>query len=884
MTIRKAGSCCISYIFIVSLGATLFTVSPASAETIRLGEKTNVVDDQREYNIGPGSLDNALLQFSRQSDLQILIPGELAQGLSSNSLQGRFNTATALSTLLSETMLNFRMIGAKTIQVYGPTLKVGSGERQLGPVRVEGLEGQAGSGHSGGGNGSRDVTATEGSGSLNGSMLSVGSKSPNSVKDTPQSVSVISEERMKQQNILNLGDAMEQATGVTVQQGSSSQEKIFYSRGYQINNIQIDGGSPFVIGDTIHRFQPFIDMSMYDHVEILRGADGLFNGNSNSPAGSVNLVRKKPLDHYQLTYEAQAGTWDNYRTSLDVTGLLGFDGALRGRGVVTWTDRQYFYDIAKDDDKILFGSLEADLADKTLLEVGGSYTKRRGTPWYGGLPVYSTGADVGFSRHTALTYPWVYNTSETREFFTSLRQTFNDSWDATLKYTRLDQTNDSLDAFATGSLDVGGTTLGLTSNASKTESIQDGLDVNLNGSFSVFGLTQKVLFGGNYQHIQSGYTAPSKGGSSVYRDADGNDISPFINVLPFDPALPKPVIPSDQYEDAGHDNIKQWGLYSRVEVSPWKPLHLITGWRLNGYTIETQGNTPSYDSGSFVNTPTVSNSTTRDLERPYYAFVLDLASEWSLYGSYANVFQPQLSFISLSGVPIQPLTGTSLEAGLKYAKSDGSINASISVYRLESSGAAVQVSHINPQTGLPDSSSVDLGGGRTGYYVNSTTPDLSRGIDFEVTGRVTPWWQASLGYTFNMNQQGGAADPNSKGVPISTITPKHTFKFWNSFNLYGSDVLDRTKIGVGVLAKSASYSTGVICSTLVDCTNFNFVSPSYAVFSARADYQINDQWDIGLNLNNLFDRHYYETVGTYQGGFWYGEPRNMLLSLRGKFE
>ncbi|MDT9121463.1 TonB-dependent siderophore receptor, partial [Escherichia coli] len=63
------------------------------------------------------------------------------------------------------------------------------------------------------------------------------------------------------------------------------------------------------------------DMAPYDHVEVLRGASGLLGG-TGDPGGIVNLVRKRPLSSYQLKLNTSAGSWDNYRTEVDLTGPL----------------------------------------------------------------------------------------------------------------------------------------------------------------------------------------------------------------------------------------------------------------------------------------------------------------------------------------------------------------------------------------------------------------------------------------------------------------------------------------------------------------------------------------------------------------------------------
>ena len=62
----------------------------------------------------------------------------------------------------------------------------------------------------------------------------------------------------------------------------------------------------------------------------------------------------------------------------------------------------------------------------------------------------------------------------------------------------------------------------------------------------------------------------------------------------------------------------------------------------------------------------------------------------------------------------------------------------------------------------------------------------------------------------------------------------------------------------------------------------------YATASLREGYRISPQWSAALNVTNLFDRSYYTRLGS--GGFGpanfgnvYGEPRNVQVSLRGRF-
>lgn len=203
------------------------------------------------------------------------------------------------------------------------------------------------------------------------------------------------------------------------------------------------------------------------------------------------------------TNRGSVGNWRNYRNMLDVSGPLGLDGKLRGRGVLTWQNSHHFYNTAHDDNKIAYGVLEADLTPKTLLTVGGSYTRYRGVPWSMGLMVYQDGRDPHLPRSTAWTYPWEKADSDTKEVFAGLEQKFGEHWDAKLNYTHLEQTNFEVDASPSGVIPQDGSSVGIYSAANRSKNTQDSLDFTLNGQVDVLGLPQKMTFGSNWSAVST---------------------------------------------------------------------------------------------------------------------------------------------------------------------------------------------------------------------------------------------------------------------------------------------------------------------------------------------------------------------------------------------
>lgn len=127
------------------------------------------------------------------------------------------------------------------------------------------------------------------------------------LKDVPNTITVIDQELIQQRNLFTLEDALTATNGVTIT-GISSEDPSYLSRGFTINNYLVDGVPTFAFG-----FPAVVpDLFLYDRVEVLRGPAGLFSGAGN-PAGSINLVRKRPLDERRVSALAGYGSFRNFR-------------------------------------------------------------------------------------------------------------------------------------------------------------------------------------------------------------------------------------------------------------------------------------------------------------------------------------------------------------------------------------------------------------------------------------------------------------------------------------------------------------------------------------------------------------------------------------------
>lgn len=853
-----------------ALVATSMLTAPGWA-TAQTAPNAAAASQSYTLHIPSGGLETALVQFANATGLQLIYSPELTRGLSSSGLDGRTTAGAGLAQLLGGTGLTYRIVNAKTVVIEKPI----PGARTLGAVQVEGMQAQGftalnGFGAGAGSNGGSDPTATEGTGSLTTNGANVASKTPQGLKDTPQSVTVMTQERIQQQNLTDLTSALEYTPGVTNVEVNSIQTT-FYSRGFQISTFQIDGGAPLDNGyNSNYKTTP--NLAEFDDVQILRGSDALFGG-AGQPGGVVNLARKRPLDHEQFTGDLSVGSWDNERVQGDITGPIGFDGHLRARLVVSDQDRDFFYDRAHQNKAFIYGVVEGDVGPNTVVRAGFSYEHQHNTGWdFDGLPRYSDGADIGLSRSTSLNASWSRWGISTPEFFAAIEHKFNPNWGVKLNFTGLSQDSTQVYNFNGGFIIRGDPSA---SNFGEEafervdfHSSQYAFDATLNGEFQLFGLKQTLVIGSDYSITSNRYTTYySYFPVAVPISAFSFDAS-SLNPEPVTPQKSS-YVPSVQSQVAG---------YMTMNLQPVRNLHVMAGFRLSGYWNK-DGEDFYYQSSTPFYTYASKNDST-EIVTPYAAATYSLTPEISLYASYADIFQAQGYALSPTGQTLAPVTGVTYETGVKGAFEGGKLNASLAVYYTDASNQAA------PYSGVC----------LVGYscYLNVGAV-ISQGVDLEFSGQILPGWQAQAGYTYNQNQYNkvflSTYYGNGLNSAYTTQQPKHQLKLWTAYTPGGQ--FTRWTVGGGLRLESARSNVGYLCSVELSLATgacpsgiyvpYAFTQGLYAVLDLRVAYKLNDHWQAALNLTNVGDTRYYTTVGSSSGGNFYGEPRAFMFSVRASY-
>lgn len=657
------------------------------------------------------------------------------------------------------------------------------------------------------------------------------------VRETPQSVSIVTEQRILDQNLGTVSDVIVNAVGVSANEVDDVRNT-FNARGFEIQNYQIDGVPvPSLLagsaGETI------ADVSIYERIEIVRGATGLLTG-AGDPSASVNLVRKH-ADRADLNgyVNLSAGSWNTWQISADVGGALTPNGRLRGRAVAKYEQGDSYIDLYENEKVVLYGVLEADVTDQTLVRLGAS--RQTGAPnapaWGALISFYGDGDFAVWPRSKTASADWTYWDTQNDNVFANVQHEFANGWKLVANYNWVSNSQQTEILYLYGVVDRA---TGALSNAGwpyadEGENIQNSFDVQLKGDFGLFGRSHEFVLGASHSEQDQetvAFAALSFPPVSDYIDWDGV-------------AYPHP-----GFSTTGNKTVdqktEQTGYYGALRLNLTDALKVIAGGRLASWerTGVNNGATLDYgDDNVFI---------------PYLGALYDITPTHRVYASYTEIFQPQ-DARDRNGDYLDPVTGKAYEIGLKSAFFDDALQTSVAVFRIEQDNLA----------------QVDVG-----YFVPGVTPPAnayfgaegatSDGFEFEVTGQPLEGWNVNFGYS-----QFEAED--ASGAKVNTDHPRRLLKLFTTYRLPGT--LDRLVVGGGVNFISRSYSEGV---NPVTAAPFRFEQEAYTLVSLMARYELTEALEVQINAENLLDETYYSQIGFFSQ-YRYGAPRNATVSLRYRF-
>lgn len=260
-----------------------------------------------------------------------------------------------------------------------------------------------------------------------------------SIRQTPQTVSVVPDQLIKDLSPTKVDDALNYVPGITATSRFSMSLPI--SRGFNIDNIQEDGmqsTTALAAQGLYGQSKEHTDLAFYDRVEVLRGVAGLTQSNGE-PGGTINLVRKRPQKELGANLSLSAGSYDYYRGSVDVTGGLNESGSLRGRLIGLSGKEGSYRDLQGTERGAASAMVGADLGDFSEILAGVIYQKTRSVYDPFGIPVVGKdGNALNLSKRTTFISDWSRSVYEKYNTFLELNHKFSDNIKA---YAKLNYTH-----------------------------------------------------------------------------------------------------------------------------------------------------------------------------------------------------------------------------------------------------------------------------------------------------------------------------------------------------------------------------------------------------------------------------------------------------------
>lgn len=688
-------------------------------------------------NLPAQPLADSLQKLGEAGGLQVVYEPGAVVGKTAPAVSGQMDSTVALQRLLAGTGLVGSVKG-DVVSVTGQAA-VEAGAVELGATSVS-AQGSALEG----------IATTEGTGSYTTGSMNTATKLPLSIRETPQSVTVVTRQRMDDQNMTDLNDVVKNTTGVIVQ--SYGPERVSYvARGFSVDNLMYDG-LPTDVSTYTQDVVTGADSAMFDRVEVVRGATGLMQGAGN-PAAAINMVRKKPTADVQASVTASAGTWDRYRTEVDVSGPLNQQGSVRGRFVSAYQDGNSFQDYVERERGVFYGVLEADLSDATTLTLGASHQDDNKANNWTGLPLSATGTDLHLSRSSYVGPKWAYWDTDNTQAFANLQHSFDNGWKINLAMNKMWARIHMLGAYSYYSgdeLSFGGGNYIYTDDHSS-------YDVYASGPFQLLGREHELVIG-------TGYREELFDGHGGFGDVTEQ----------------KP-----QYDLQGWtlktDN-SQIGTYVTTRWNLADDLKLILGGRLDWYDadIESTGGVKS------------DYKVTRHVTR-YAGLIYDINDNYSVYTSFTDIFKPQ-SALDSGGAVIAPIVGKNYEIGVKGEYLDGRLNTGAAVFLVNQENRATN----------------DLGGpspcpsAPTSIYCSRASGEVqSKGIDLDISGEITDNWNASAGYTYTHVVY--KKDDTNQGDRFAPEMPRHLLKLNTTYSL---PQFEKWRVGGTLSAQTETHPEG----------------------------------------------------------------------------
>ena len=650
------------------------------------------------------------------------------------------------------------------------------------------------------------------------------------VKETPQTVNVVTRQQMDDFALNSTREVLSNTPGVTVT-NQETERSTYMARGFEISNILTDGVGFPSSNYNYNNTNP--NTYFYDRVEVIKGADALTNA-FGDPSATIDYIRKRPTQDFQANAGVSYGSWNTQRYEADVSGALTQDGRIRGRLMGYEQTGDSYIDRYSSEKNGFSGILEADLTDSTLLTVG--YSEEKNKPnannW-GALPLLDAdGNQLSYDRNYNPNPDWAYWDNKSQKAFIELKQKLNENWAAKFSYNYTNTEHNSKLLYYYGYPNQDGSDVSLTAWGGKENQERHFADLNLQGTYALFGQDHEATIGYSYIHSKQ-HDQQTNGYINDSNIVDDYSLG-YLRQLTTNLASWTPQsITWSEFNEAANYTQKINSFYAATRLHLNDDLKILLG----ANYVQAENDGISYSSSVAYDESKVS---------PYAGITYNFTPEYTGYLSYTSIFRPQTG--AEVNKALKPVEGESYEMGIKSSWLDEKLTGTFAVFRTEQSNYPLRSSDGNPLTRKVE------------------TSDLrSQGIEVGLAGQLTDQLNISFGYAqFCLKDLKNGGDAR-------TYNPNQTI---NLLTTYSIPALPKLKVGAALQWQDSTK----LYDSSVDGT---ITQNAYALVNLMASYDLNKHITLQANANNVTDEKYLYSFP--DGQAFYGAPANYSVAVKFKY-
>ena len=779
-------------------------------------------------------LAESLKAIGLQTKINVMAPPRLLEGLTAPAVAGEMTTDQAMARLLGSTGLEYYFVNDRTVVIR----RKGDSPSAANPAGADDIHlAQAGDAPP------DDLEEVVIRGvEFRYPDVQSASKMPMAVKDTPQSVKVVTQDLIEFAGIGEFSDIykIDASTG-TAHTGDHYLRQ--YYRGFTGNSsgngLKVDG---FRASSEVS-----LDLATFERFELVKGSTSTLYG-QNAIGGTMNAISKMPRAQFGGEARMELGSFEHYRADADFYGPLGDSGDFSYRLIGAWQNAGSYIDFARDDRVVIAPTVQYSPSDSTSIIARVNHQRFDFSPYFGFGAQYRGGdpangdsfriPDVPRSRSgNAPTNDALKEVTIGQLILEQRVGTWKLRGSAQYEWT--EARNNGMLLFTT---DPQGFTDSLAYDREVDEHAYSG-EVNLFGDVEWLGRSHTLFLGAdlssNDWHLFSRSAAYVAGVDSGFSILD-----------PDYALLDIPATPED-YPDLYRQRTRhrQSGVTAQALIRPADRLTVSLGVRYSHDVLRSRWSccTPADDFAR--DDPLKENAFTYQTGVTYA-----LTPRLNVYATHGTTFEPQSGFVA-AGSPVDPQEGIANEVGLKGDVPERKLSYSLAAFHME-------------RTNITQ----DAPGGN---FVLPIGTQRSQGVEVDIQGEIVRGWEiyGSLAW---LDAEYVAGE--FKGVHPANA-PKFGASLFTSYE-FQEGALRGLGFGGGVVHKSGLKTR--------DLASFGFGTPidfvnEFTEVELRAFYSLRS-WQLELAASNLLgERYYTNTFERLNLGFQVNPARQLMANVRYRF-